>query len=144
MQEIGETIRNNYSCTVLRYCPNVGFTGTLEGKQEESYLRCNPKSANAVSPPLQFGSTQPGHRGLAFSLQAGLSKDSDIQRSVASRQSSDRSCSLETWNVFRLWGGFTSRAASFQQPSQLCPGHNATPFCLKGKEERRSSSNRDA
>lgn len=143
MQEIGETIRNNYSCMVLRYCPNMCFTGTLEGKQAESYLRCNPKLANAISPALQFGSTQSGHMGLAFSLQAGLSKDNHIQRSVTSRQSSNKSCSLETWDVFRLWCGFTSRAAPFQQPSQLCPGPSATPFWLTGKEERDPSSYRD-
>lgn len=145
MQEIGGTNKSNYSCMMLRYCTNVCFTSTLEGKQAESYLRCNPKLANAISPPLQFGSTQSGHSGLASSLQAGLSKDNHIQRSgwSSSIQSSDRSCSLETWDVFRLWGGFTSKAASFQHPSQLCSSPSAAPFCLMGKEERGSSSNRD-
>lgn len=143
MQEIGETIINNCSCAVLRYCTNVCFTSTLEEKQAKSYLRCNPRLANALSPPLQFGSSQSGHSGLDFSLQAGLSEDNHIPRSVTSAQSSDRSCILETWDVFRLWCGFTSRAASFQQPSQLCPGPSATPFCLMGKEERGFSRNRD-
>lgn len=51
---------------------------------------------------------------MDFSLQAGLSKD--IQRSVSSRQSSDRSCSLETWGVFRLW---VVSQAGLPHPSSL-------------------------
>ena len=95
MHKIGETIINNYSYMVLRYCTNVCFTSTLEEKQAQSYLRYNSKLANTKSPLPQFGSTKLGRSEPAFSLQAELSKDDYIQRSVASRQSCDRSCILE-------------------------------------------------
>lgn len=61
-----------------------------------------------------FNLAAPSQDTMDFSLQAGLSKD--IQRSVSSRQSSDRSCSLETWGVFRLW---VVSQAGLPHPSSL-------------------------
>lgn len=61
-----------------------------------------------------FNLAAPSQDTMDFSLQAGLSKD--IQRSVSSRQSSDRSSSLETWGVFRLW---VVSQAGLPHPSSL-------------------------
>lgn len=145
MHKIWETIINNYSLMVLRYCTNVCFTSTLEErKQAQSYLRYNNKLANSKSPLPQFGSTELGRSEPAFSPQAELSKDEHTQRSVDSRQSCDTSCSLETRDVFRVWGWFHKQGCHIPTafPALPCgPGAAATPLCHLGKEEMGPGSN---
>lgn len=147
MHKIWETIINNYNYMVLRYCTNVCFTSTLEEeKQALSHLRHNNKLANSKSLLPQFGSTKLGHSEPAFSPQAELSKDERTQRSVASSQSCDTSCILDTRGVTRVWGWFHKQGclnpAAF--PALPCgPGPSATPLGRSAKEETGPGSDGD-